>query len=96
MDASARPGAGPLDLVDFAPAAIPSNALATPLDEDQLWRQALAMGVHTVRGAACGAESPAALRVCWGAAASDEEAWEAGARLTAAAAATAATAAARG
>ena len=39
------------------------------------------LGVRVVRGEACGAASAGAMRVCWGAASSDGEAREAGARL---------------
>ena len=49
--------------------------------EGAVWETALELGVRVVRGEACGAAVPGSMRVCWGAASSDEEAREAGSRL---------------
>ena len=80
--AGSVPGAGPLDLIDFG--AVQSAENRPPLDEEALWVAILEAGVHVVRGQACGVSRPGAVRVCWGAANSDEEAGEAGRRIAAA------------
>lgn len=67
------PQAGPLDLIDF-------SADGKSVDEELLWEIALDIGVHTVRGEACGGQR-GSLRVCWGAAASNDQAAEAASRI---------------
>ncbi len=80
--AGSTPGAGPLDLIDFG--AVQTAESGPPLDEEALWERILQAGVHVVRGQACGVSRPGSMRVCWGAANSDEEAGEAGRRIAAA------------
>ena len=80
--AGSEPGAGPLDLIDFAAGRCAETG--PPLDEGVLWKRILEEGVHVVRGQACGVSRPGSVRVCWGAANSEEEAGEAGRRIAAA------------
>ena len=61
-----------------------STSSRLQVDEALLWRTALELGVHVVRGQACSAARAGAVRVCWGAAHSVDEAAEAARRLAAA------------
>ena len=56
------PAAGPLDLIDFSAvaASLSGGSPSSTVDEALLWRTALELGVHVVRGSACGCPPGAA------------------------------------
>ena len=72
---TSAPGAGPLDFVD---ASLQGKVI---VDEERMWRRALELGVSVVRGEGCLAAWPGGVRVCWGAAESDDVLREGARRL---------------